>query len=121
MHIAKETSQPGWTCPAPFLAKSATSVMPPGTARWPRSTSRSPRGRTSLRCSKVSPETDATPCTWGYIITGHVVVTYAGGGQERCTGGDLFYWPPGHTVRIDHDAEVIIFSPQSEHDDVSTT
>ena len=29
--------------------------------------------------------------------------------------GDLFHWPPGHSVRIEHDAELILFSPQVEH------
>jgi hypothetical protein len=31
---------------------------------------------------------------------------------------DLFYWPPGHSVRVVQDAEVILFSPQVEHGDV---
>jgi len=55
---------------------------------------------------------------WGYVITGELVVTYTGGGSERCTGGDLFYWPPGHSVRVERDAEVILFSPQKEHSEV---
>ena len=29
--------------------------------------------------------------------------------------GDMFYWPPGHTVRVGSDAELIMFSPQAEH------
>jgi hypothetical protein len=32
--------------------------------------------------------------------------------------GDLFYWPPGHTVKVGDDAEVILFSPQNEHSEV---
>src|SRR5215203_3011258 len=48
---------------------------------------------------------------WGYMISGAVVVTYTDGQTETCTGGDLFYWPPGHTVRVESDAEVILFSP----------
>jgi hypothetical protein len=52
---------------------------------------------------------------WGYMISGAVVVTYNDRPQERCSGGDLFYWPPGHSVRVDEDAEVILFSPQHEH------
>jgi hypothetical protein len=55
---------------------------------------------------------------WGYVITGELVVTYAGGGSETCSGGDLFYWPPGHSVRVERDAEVILFSPQKEHSEV---
>lgn len=52
---------------------------------------------------------------WGYLMSGDVVVTYADGTEERCTGGDVFHWPEGHSVRVDHDAEVILFSPQNEH------
>ncbi len=52
---------------------------------------------------------------WGYVISGQVVVSYTDGSDERCAGGDLFYWPPGHSVRVDDDAEVILFSPHKEH------
>jgi hypothetical protein len=43
------------------------------------------------------------------------VVTYADGSDDRCTEGDVFHWPSGHTVRVERDAEVILFSPQHEH------
>jgi hypothetical protein len=52
---------------------------------------------------------------WGYVISGGLVVGYTDGSEDSCTGGDLFYWPPGHTVRVTDDAEVILFSPQVEH------
>lgn len=52
---------------------------------------------------------------WGYLIQGEVMVTYAKGDSEVVTTGDLFYWPPGHTVRVSKDADVILFSPQHEH------
>jgi hypothetical protein len=52
---------------------------------------------------------------WGYLITGDVVVTYRDGSTERCTTGDVFHWPPGHSVRVDRNAELILFSPQAEH------
>ncbi len=52
---------------------------------------------------------------WGYIIAGSVIVSYRDGSEETCTGGDLFYWPPGHSVRVTDDAEVVLFSPQVEH------
>jgi hypothetical protein len=47
-----------------------------------------------------------------------LVVTFADGTQELPVGGDLFYWPPGHTVKVGADAEVILFSPQREHSEV---
>ena len=52
---------------------------------------------------------------WGYMLQGRVTVTYKGGASEAVSGGDLFYWPPGHTVRVDEDAEIILFSPLKEH------
>lgn len=52
---------------------------------------------------------------WGYMITGELTVTYADGNTEQCRTGDLFHWPPGHSVRVDDDAEVILFSAQDEH------
>ncbi len=52
---------------------------------------------------------------WGFMISGEVVLTYTGGREETCSGDDLFYWPPGHSVRVVSDAEVILFSPQVEH------
>ncbi len=52
---------------------------------------------------------------WGYMIEGQVVVSYTDGTDETCATGDLFYWPPGHSVRVERDAEVILFSPQVEH------
>lgn len=52
---------------------------------------------------------------WGYVMSGGLVVTYADGSEDACNGGDVFYWPPGHTVRVDDAAEVILFSPRDEH------
>lgn len=55
---------------------------------------------------------------WGYMISGRVVVTYVDGAEETCSDSDVFYWPPGHSVRVEDDAEVILFSPQVEHTQV---
>lgn len=52
---------------------------------------------------------------WGYIIEGEVTTTYKDGNEETARSGDLFYWPPGHSVKVGSDAEVILFSPQAEH------
>ena len=52
---------------------------------------------------------------WGYLLQGELTVSYADGNSEQINGGDLFYWPPGHTVKVGQDAEVILFSPQHEH------
>ena len=52
---------------------------------------------------------------WGYVIAGDVIVAYTDGTNERCVTGDVFHWPAGHSVRVDEDAELILFSPQHEH------
>jgi len=52
---------------------------------------------------------------WGYLLEGEVSVLYKDGQEETVSEGDLFYWPPGHTVRVGRDAEMILFSPQAEH------
>ena len=52
---------------------------------------------------------------WGHVLEGQLVVSYDDGTEETCVGGDLFYWPPGHSVRVLADAEVILFSPEVEH------
>ncbi len=52
---------------------------------------------------------------WGYMISGDLVVSYSDGTSERCTGGDVFHWPAGHSVRVEEDAEVILFSPDAAH------
>jgi hypothetical protein len=52
---------------------------------------------------------------WGYMIEGQVTVTYQDGKEESVSGGDLFYWPPGHSVKVGRDAEIILFSPQVAH------
>jgi hypothetical protein len=52
---------------------------------------------------------------WGYMLEGAVTVTYSDGSEETISAGELFYWPPGHSVRVGRDAEIILFSPQAEH------
>ena len=55
---------------------------------------------------------------WGYMIRGELVVTYTDGRVDTCKASDLFYWPPGHSVRVVEDSDVILFSPQREHGEV---
>ena len=55
---------------------------------------------------------------WGYLIQGVLTITYADNSEEVIKSGDLFYWPPGHTVKVSEDAEIILFSPQDEHGEV---
>jgi hypothetical protein len=52
---------------------------------------------------------------WGFVLRGRLTTTDATGRTETVSGNDLFYWPPGHNVRVDEDAEIVMFSPQHEH------
>ena len=52
---------------------------------------------------------------WGYVLSGSLTATYGDGRDEVSEAGDLFYWPPGHTIRANDDAEIVMFSPQAEH------
>ena len=64
-------------------------------------------------------EGDLCQCPhWGYVLKGALTTTDTKGEQESVSGGDLFYWPPGHTVKADEAADIIMFSPQDEHSHV---
>ena len=55
---------------------------------------------------------------WGYMVSGAVTVTFVDGSETTCRAGELFYWPPGHSVRVLDDADVVLFSPPHEHEAV---
>ena len=87
-------------------------------------------GTISAECFTLAAGVDTTPlfkglegdlcqCPhWGFVIRGQLTTTDGSGVQETVTDDDLFYWPPGHNVRVDADAEIIMFSPQHEHSQV---
>ncbi len=52
---------------------------------------------------------------WGFVIRGQITTTDAKGVEETVNANDLFYWPPGHNVKVMQDAEIVMFSPQREH------
>ena len=61
-------------------------------------------------------EGDSCQCPhWGFVLQGQLITTDADGAQETVNADDLFYWPPGHNVKVNADAEIIMFSPQHEH------
>ena len=55
---------------------------------------------------------------WGYVLSGELTTTDANGLQETVRTNDLFHWPAGHNVRVDADAEIVMFSPEHEHSQV---
>lgn len=59
---------------------------------------------------------DACQCPhWGYVLEGAINLRYSDGSEEVDRAGDLFHWPPGHTLWVDEDTEFVLFSPQDEH------
>jgi quercetin dioxygenase-like cupin family protein len=49
------------------------------------------------------------------MIGGKLAVRYQDGRSEATKAGDLFYWPPGHTIKAEADSEFVLFSPQEDH------
>lgn len=84
-------------------------------------------GKISGECFTLSAGVDTTPlfvglegdlcqCPhWGFVLRGRLTTTDANGEQETVAANDLFYWPGGHNVKVDEDAEIVMFSPQREH------
>ena len=84
-------------------------------------------GRISAEYFTLSEGVDTTPlfqglegnlcqCPhWGFVLSGRITTTDRQGARETVSANDLFYWPPGHNVKVDADAEIIMFSPQHEH------
>jgi hypothetical protein len=61
-------------------------------------------------------EGDLCQCPhWGFVLRGQITTTDAAGARETVQANDLFYWPAGHNVKVDADAEIVMFSPQREH------
>ncbi|MBI5279705.1 MAG: cupin domain-containing protein [Burkholderiales bacterium] len=52
---------------------------------------------------------------WGFVLRGRITTTDGQGQQETVQANDLFYWPPGHNVKVDEDCDIVMFSPQHEH------
>jgi hypothetical protein len=64
-------------------------------------------------------EQDMCQCPhWGYLLSGQLTTTDANGIEETVNGKELFYWPAGHNVKVNADAEIVMFSPQHEHTQV---
>jgi hypothetical protein len=52
------------------------------------------------------------------VLSGQITTTDAAGVRETVRANDLFYWPSGHNVKVEADAEIVMFSPQREHSHV---
>ena len=64
-------------------------------------------------------EGDLCQCPhWGFVLSGQLTTTDAESARETVVANDLFYWPSGHNVKVDADAEIVMFSPEREHSHV---
>ncbi len=52
---------------------------------------------------------------WGYVLSGQLTTTDANGLEESVCAEELLYWPAGHNIKVNEDAEIIMFSPQQQH------
>lgn len=67
----------------------------------------------------VGLEGNACQCPhWGFVLKGWITTTSRDGVKETVNDHDLFYWAPGHNVKVEQDAELIMFSPQVPHTQV---
>jgi hypothetical protein len=72
---------------------------------------RFPKGADATPLLKGLPQ-DLCQCPhWGTVLKGSIHVRYGDGTEETVTAGDVYYWPPGHTVWVDEDYEAVEFSP----------
>ncbi|MDZ7784254.1 MAG: hypothetical protein U5K56_15385 [Halioglobus sp.] len=72
---------------------------------------RFPAGADAAPLLKGLPQ-DLCQCPhWGTVIKGSIRVTYADGSEEVVRAGEVYYWPPGHTIAVEEDYEAIEFSP----------
>ena len=81
---------------------------------------------TAVAYVKLTAGADATPLLeglpgdkcqcphWGYMLEGAIHVRYSDGKEEVCRAGEMFYWPAGHTVRVEEDTSFVEFSPKKE-------
>lgn len=75
---------------------------------------RFPKGADAAPLLKGLPD-DLCQCPhWGTVLKGSITVTYADGKEETVSAGEVYYWPPGHTVRVNEDYEAVEFSPSDQ-------
>jgi len=59
------------------------------------------------------------PCPhWGYMLKGKIRIGYKDGREEIVEEGQLYYMPPGHTMKVEEDTEMVEFSPIKEMNEV---
>ena len=75
---------------------------------------RFPQGADATPLLEGMPDNLCSCPHWGAVLKGSIHVRYADGTEEGVRAGDVYYWPPGHTVWVDEDYEAVEFSPSGE-------
>ena len=45
---------------------------------------------------------------WGTVLAGSIHLRYSVGSGETVNSGNVYFWPPGHTVWVDEDYQAIL-------------
>ncbi|HYC54702.1 MAG TPA: cupin domain-containing protein [Candidatus Binatia bacterium] len=80
-------------------------------ADWNVARIRFPKGADAAPLLQGLPQNLCQCPHWGTVLRGIIDVRYADGTTETVRAGDVYYWPPGHTVSVQEDYEAIEFSP----------
>ena len=58
---------------------------------------------------------NACPCEhWGYVVSGHMIITLQNGETIDCKSGDAFHVMPGHMPQFLTDTEFLDYSPKHQ-------
>ncbi len=80
-------------------------------------------GDMAVRFARVPAGTDMSPVLeglpgdrcpsphWGVVLEGAVRLTGADGTEETTRAGEAYYWPAGHTARMDEDTAFLEIGP----------
>ena len=75
---------------------------------------RFPKGADATPLLEGLPENLCQCPHWGTVLKGAITVTYSDGQEETVRAGEVYYWPPGHTIRVEEDYEAVEFSPSDQ-------
>ncbi len=88
------------------------------------------QGGMAICIVKLNAGTDMTPALqglkddmcqcphFGYILRGALHCRYSDGTEETLRPGEIWYAPPGHTVWVEEDTELVEFSPEDAYQEV---
>jgi hypothetical protein len=74
---------------------------------------RLPKGLDAAPLFRGLPDNRCQCPHWGTVLRGSIHVTFADGSEEVAYAGEVYYWPAGHTYRVNEDFEAIAFSPSA--------